>query len=64
MSETAKARMLAILDDQPASSPYDDLLRKLALHRMVEHGLKDYDQGRATTLTTDELRRRAKAWQS
>ena len=57
---TAKDLMLAILDDQPADSSYDDILRQLAFHRMVDRGLADAERG--ATLSADQLRARIKAW--
>ncbi len=58
--QTAKELMLAILRDQPAGSPYDELLRSLAFQRLVDRGLADVERGE--TLSTEELRRRIKAW--
>ncbi len=57
---TAKNRMLAIIDDQPEGSSFDEILRKLALYRMMDRGLADVDIGK--TVTTEELKRRIKAW--
>ena len=57
---TARELMQAILDDQPADSSYDELLRQLAFQRLVDRGLADLARGE--TLNTDELRRRIRAW--
>ena len=56
----AKDLMLAIIRDQPDDSSFDDLLRKLAFHRMVEHGLANV--GDDESVTTEELRDRFKEW--
>lgn len=61
-SKSAKVLMREILSDQPDDSSFDDLLRKLAFHRMVERGLKDAAD--SATLTTDQLRQRIKSWSS
>ena len=58
--KTAKDRMLAIIRDQPDGDPYDDILRKLAFHRMVDRGLADVDKEELST--TLQLRLRVKAW--
>ncbi len=57
---TAKNRMLAIVEDQPDDSSFDEILRKLALYRMMSRGLADVERGE--TVTTEELKRRIKAW--
>jgi hypothetical protein len=62
MSAADKDLMLAILRDQPDDSSYDDLLRRLALHRVVDRGLEDVDQHQWTT--TRELRSRIREWSS
>ena len=42
---TARGLMQAILDDQPAGSSYDELLRQLAFQRLVDRGLADVERG-------------------
>lgn len=59
---SAKSQMIAILEDQPDDSSFDDLLRELAFNRLVSRGLTDVASGR--TLTTIELRRRVLRWQN
>ena len=54
--------MLDILHEQPDGASYDDLLRKLALHRMVDRGLVDVAEGQHTT--TDAIRQQVKTWRS
>ncbi|MEE8524588.1 MAG: hypothetical protein V3T72_11710 [Thermoanaerobaculia bacterium] len=62
MSAADKDLMLAIIRDQPDDNSYDDLLRRLALHRIVDRGIADVDQHQLTT--TRELRSRIKEWSS
>jgi predicted transcriptional regulator len=57
---TAKETMTRIIEQQPEDSSYDELLRELAVARMVERGLSDSDAGR--TATNDEARRRIASW--
>ena len=57
--ETAKARILAIVRDQPDDSSYDDVLRELAFDRLVGRGLGSLEGRR---FTTDEMRQRVKSW--
>lgn len=57
--ETAKARILAIVREQPDDSSYDDVLRELAFDRLVRRGLGSLDRRR---FTTDEMRQRVKSW--
>lgn len=59
---STKAKMIAVIESQPPDSSFDDILRELAFHRLVERGLDDLGQGE--TITTEELRRRVKQWPS
>ncbi|NJL26952.1 MAG: hypothetical protein HC897_03245 [Thermoanaerobaculia bacterium] len=59
---STKAKMIAVIEAQPPDSSFDDILRELAFHRLVERGLDDLDQG--DTIATEELRRRVKQWPS
>jgi predicted transcriptional regulator len=58
--ETARDRMIAIIQGQPDDSSYDELLRELAFARMVERGLADAEAGR--TISNDEMDRRIRSW--
>lgn len=58
-AESSKARILAIVRDQPDDSSYDDVLRELAFERLVLRGVKSLGERR---LTTDEIRQRVKQW--
>ncbi len=59
---SAKDQIARILQDQPDDSSYDEILRELALARMIERGLADSDAGR--TIGHEELGRRIKTWGS
>lgn len=59
---SAKERIAKIIQDQPDDSSYDELLRELALARMIDRGLADADAGK--TISHEEMGRRIKTWQS
>ncbi len=55
-----KERIRKLLEEQPDDSSYDQILRELAFHRMIERGLDDADAGR--TLNHEEMGRRIDSW--
>lgn len=57
---TPRDQMIAILNEQPADSSYDDLLRELACRRAIQRGLADVDAGR--TVTHEEAVQRIRTW--
>jgi predicted transcriptional regulator len=57
---TPKARILALVEDQPEDSSYDEILHELAFVRMVERGIADADAGRV--VPHEEVKRRFDAW--
>ncbi len=59
--DSAKDRMIAIIASQPDDSSYDEILRELALARMIKRGLADSDAGR--TVSDEETGRRIQSWQ-
>ncbi|MDH4086464.1 MAG: hypothetical protein OEV27_02920 [Nitrospira sp.] len=59
---SAKEQITRILQDQPDDSSYDEILRELALARMIERGLTDSDAGR--TISHEEMGRRIKTWRN
>lgn len=59
--ELPKDMALRIIQDQPADSTLDDLIRELLMHRMIQRGLDDLDAGR--TISHDEMKRRIESWQ-
>jgi len=56
-----KDRILAIVEDQPPDSSYDDVLRELAFYRLVHRGAASLRERR---FTTDEIRQRVKTWRA
>ena len=58
---SAKDRMIAIIESQPDDSSYDEILRELALARMIKRGLADSDAGRI--VSDGEMGRRIRSWQ-
>ena len=58
---TDKETMTEIIARQPDDSSYEEILRELALARVVQRGLQDSDQER--TVEDDEVRRKIDSWQ-
>ena len=58
---TAKEQITELVKKQPDDSSYDEIIRVLAFHLMVQRGLKDSDEGR--TMTNKEMHRRIKTCQ-
>ncbi len=58
--ETTKDRVLKIVQDLPADIAYDDILRELALARMIDRGLEDSRAGK--TVSNTEAKRRIDSW--
>ncbi|MBW2064613.1 MAG: hypothetical protein JRJ03_06720 [Deltaproteobacteria bacterium] len=59
--KTAKERITEIIEQQPDDSSYDEILKELALARMIERGLEDSRAGR--TISDEEMGRRIRSWQ-
>ena len=57
---SVKEEMTRIIQQQPDDSSFDEILRELALVRMIDHGLTDSDAGR--TIADDEMRRQMNQW--
>jgi predicted transcriptional regulator len=57
---SAKEQMIHIIHNQPEDSSYDEILRELAFHRMIEKGLTDSSMGR--TISNEEMERRIRKW--
>ena len=58
---SAKEQITHIVQEQPEDSSYDEILRELALARMIERGLED---SRAHhTISDKEMRQRIRTWQ-
>jgi len=57
---SVKEQMIHIIHNQPNDSTDDEILKELAIHRMIEHGLADSKQGR--TIFNKEVERRIRPW--
>ena len=55
-----KDRMSEIIQEQPEDATYEEILRELAFHKMVERGLADSREGRV--ISNDEMSRRMDEW--
>lgn len=58
---TVKEQMVEVINSQPLDASYDEIMRELALERMVNRGLEDSRQKR--TLSNEEIERRIQSWQ-
>lgn len=56
-----KEKMIQIINEQPASASFDEILKELAFARMIEKGLDDSENHR--TISNTEMKRRILAWQ-
>ena len=59
-AKSDKERVLAIVEEQPDDSSYEEILQELAFARMVDRGLADSDAGR--TISHEELKTRIASW--
>jgi predicted transcriptional regulator len=57
---TAKEQITQLVQQQPDDSSYDEIIRELAFHRMIERGLNDSDNGR--TISNEEMEARINTW--
>jgi hypothetical protein len=57
---TTKEQMKAVIEAQPDDATYDEILRELALGRMVDRGLADSREGRA--ISNEEMGERVRQW--
>lgn len=57
---TAKEQITQIVQQQPDDSSYDEIIRALAFHLMIERGLKDSDEGH--TISNEEMEARINTW--
>jgi len=53
--------MTEIILSQPDDSTYDEIMKELAFHRMVEQGLKDSRDNK--TLSNEEMKKQIRTWQ-
>jgi predicted transcriptional regulator len=59
-SRSAKDAVVAIIQDMPDDSSYDDIVRELVFNRMVERGLADVEAGR--TISDEEMEQSIESW--
>ena len=59
-TDSAKDRLISVIREQPDDATLDDILRELALARMIERGLADSDTGR--TISHEEMKRQIDSW--
>ncbi len=57
---SVKEQMTRIIQEQPEDSSFDEILRELALARMIKRGLEDSDAGR--TITNEEMKQQMSKW--
>ena len=57
---SVKDLMIKAINEQPEDTSYDDILKELAISRMIERGMKDSHANRK--ITNEELERRIKSW--
>ncbi len=57
----AKDQIKQVLDSQPDDSSYDEILKELALKRMIDKGLVDVKA--ENTISNQEMKHRIKSWQ-
>ena len=57
---TAKEQITQLIQQLPDDSSYDEIVRELAFHAMIERGLKSSDEER--TISNDQMRARINTW--
>jgi len=56
-----KDDMIDLIRKQPEDSSYDEILRELAMKKMIDRGLSDVRNSR--TISNEEVKRRINSWQ-
>ena len=57
---SVKEEMTRIIQEQPDDSSFDEILRELALARMIDRGLQDSAAGH--TVSDDEMKQQMTQW--
>ena len=57
---TAKDQITELVKRQPDDSSYEEIVRELAFHAMIERGIKDSDAGRV--ISNEEMQARINTW--
>ena len=55
-----KKRMTEVIQEQPEDASFEEILKELALARMVERGLQDARDGK--TISNEEMKLRISKW--
>ncbi len=58
---SVRERISQLIQEQPDDSSYDEILREIPFHRMIEKGLADSDSNK--TISNEEMKHRIKTWQ-
>lgn len=57
---TPKEDLTRLIESQPDDASYDEIVRELAFHVMIQRGLADSDARR--TISSEEMARRIRSW--
>lgn len=60
MEETAKERLIRIIQDQPDDMTDEEILKELLFHRMIQRGLKDVEEER--TIPHEQVVKEIESW--
>ena len=55
-----KEKMSEVIQSQPEDATYEEIMRELALERMIERGLADSRSGRL--VSNEDMERRIRTW--
>lgn len=61
MQETAKEKLIKIIQEQPDDMTDEEILRELLFHRMINRGLKDIEEGRV--VDHEDVLKEIDSWQ-
>ena len=55
-----KKQIKEIIDSLPEDSSYDEIIKELAFHKMIEKGLEDSKNNKL--ISNEEMKKRIKKW--
>lgn len=55
-----KKEIKKIIDSLPEDSSYEEIIKELAFHKMIENGLKDSKEGKV--ISNKEMKKRIQSW--
>ena len=55
-----KKQIKKIIDSLPEDSSYDEIIKELAFHKMIENGLEDSKNNKL--ISNEEMKKRIKKW--